>query len=148
MKNAEVKLKAQRQSEKIKALNARRKGLAFKDTHDSSSSKKSESQADDMRMSVLVRRQLKSGKKDCPLFKDKFKKMKMKKVLYVGWEESEPSDSDEEQHEISNLRMVNRNKIYFVAHENVVVFNSEDPFTLDELEDSYIELEKRFQEIE
>ena len=36
-------------------------------------------------------------KKDCPILKDKSKKSKKKKALYVGWDESEPSDSKDEK---------------------------------------------------
>ena len=56
-----------------------------------------------------------------------------KKALYVGWEESEPSDSDEEEHETDNLRMVDNN-ICFMAHEDEVISDFEATFTLEELE--------------
>jgi len=46
-KNAEIKLQAQELSEKVKASNARRKGLAFKGTRNESSYNESESQDED-----------------------------------------------------------------------------------------------------
>ena len=54
--------------------------------------------------------------------------MKKKKAIYVGWEESEPSDSDKEQHETTNLEMVNNN-ICFMAHEDEIISNSDETFT-------------------
>ena len=36
-------------------------------------------------------------KKDCPMLKDKPKKFKKKKARYVGWYESEPSKSKNEE---------------------------------------------------
>jgi len=36
-------------------------------------------------------------KKDCSVLKDKSKKSKKKKALYIGWEELEPSDSEDEK---------------------------------------------------
>ena len=73
--------------------------------------------------------------------------MKKKEALYVSWEESEPSDTDEEQNETANLRTVNNN-ICFKAHEDEVISDSEEPFTLDELKDAYIEFEKDLKKLD
>ena len=44
---------------------------------------------------------------------------------------------------MTNLRMV-YNNICFRAHEDEVISDSEEPFTLEESENAYIELEKDF----
>ena len=75
-------------------------------------------------------------KKDYPLLKEKYKKMKKKKALYVGWEESKSSDSDEEQHETANLRTVDN--ICFMPHEDKLKSDSNEIIIFDELEDAYI----------
>ena len=47
-------------------------------------------------------------KKDCPKLKDEPKKFK-KKALYVGLNESEPSDSEDEKSQEANLSITNPN---------------------------------------
>ena len=47
---------------------------------------------------------------------EKNKNMKKKKILSVGWEESKPIDSEEEQSDTANFKMVDNN-ICFMANE-------------------------------
>ena len=55
-------------------------------------------------------------KKDCPSLKGKAKKFfKKKKTLYMGWDESEPSDSKNEEKDEANLSILNEN-ICFMAN--------------------------------
>jgi len=64
LKNAEIKLKAQWQSEIVEASNARIKGLALKGTSDESSSNESESQDNEEEgVGLIARRPFKSEKK-------------------------------------------------------------------------------------
>ena len=54
-------------------------------------------------------------KKDCPNLKRKAKKFfKKKKALSVGWDESEPTDFENEEKEEANLSILNEN-VCFVA---------------------------------
>ena len=59
-------------------------------------------------------------KKGCPMLKYKYTKSKKKKALYVGWDESEPSDSEDEKSEEANISIVDPNNC-FMANENEVI---------------------------
>ena len=59
----------------------------------------------------------------------------------VRWEESESSDSEDEQSEIANFRMVDKN-IWFMGNEAEVISESEDIITSEELKDAFEEVEK------
>ena len=69
-------------------------------------------------------------KKDCPILKDKPKKFKKKKALYVGWDESEPSNSEnEERGQVANLSPTNSNICFMTNVDEVTI---EDCLTLHE----------------
>jgi len=55
-----------------------------------------------------------------PMLKYKHKNFKKKKALYVGWDESEPSDSEDEKSQEANLSIADPN-ICFMANENEVI---------------------------
>ena len=65
-----------------------------------------------------------------------------KEALYVGWEKSEPSDSENKQSETTNFGMVDN--ICFMANEAKEISDFKDIITFEELEDAYEELEKEF----
>ena len=79
--------------------------------------------------------------KGCPMLKYKQKKSKKKKALYVGWDESEPSDSEDEKSQEANLSITDPN-ICFMANENEVIID--DCMSLEELEDTHIELMEEY----
>ncbi|XP_020250921.1 YTH domain-containing protein 1-like [Asparagus officinalis] len=69
--------------------------------------------------------------KDCPKLKEKYLKYKKKKAMYIGWDESEPSDSDNDD-EGAKIALHDPN-ICFMAHEDEILaqhirdaFESED----------------------
>ena len=70
--------------------------------------------------------------------KEKTKKsFKRKKALYVGWVESEPSDSGNEEKDEANLSISNGNVCFMADNEQVTL---DDYITSEEIEDAYIEL--------
>ena len=70
---------------------------------------------------------------------------KKKKALYVGWDESEPTKSEnEEKNQEANLRLTNLN-ICFIANEDEVTIKH--CLTLDEVEDAYVELVEDFKKL-
>ena len=73
-------------------------------------------------------------KKDYPMLKDMSKKSKKKTTFHVGWDESEPSDSEDKKSQEANLSIIDRN-ICFMANENEVTID--DCMSLEELEDIY-----------
>ena len=74
----------------------------------------------------------------------KYKKSKKKKTLNVGWDEPEPSGSEDEKNQEANLSIANPN-ICFIANENEVTFD--DCLSLEELENEYMELTEEYKKL-
>ena len=84
-------------------------------------------------------------KKDCPNLKGKAKKFfKKQKVLYVGWDKLEPSDSENEKKDEANLGISNEN-IYFMADNKQITLD--DYITSEKIEDAYIELVAKYKKL-
>jgi len=76
-------------------------------------------------------------KKDYPNLKEKTKKFFKKKALYIGWDESEPSDSENEEKDKANLSISNENVCFMADNQQVTL---DDYITSDEIEYVYIKL--------
>ena len=82
--------------------------------------------------------------KGCPMLKYKYKKSKRKKALDVEWDESEPSDSEDEKSQEAMLSIADPN-ICFMANENEVIID--DCMSLEEFEDAHMELMEEYKKL-